>query len=375
MIARLLFIAICASALPINISNNLNNTFSYNFTKDWELYQESMYNDTDLKYMEYIAQNCSQHMFVVAGGTNAANNGDKFKYNLTGQVLMWSMNPPRWINASFPLEGADGSGSAPWLIFADKLANETKSPVCLIDIAQTASHIMEWTPGGIYGPLLSYALSIVSKYGIENKNVMFQQGEADSNYYYYTDNYASYLYNIIFSSGQHTNWYISQTSYSPTNQRKYENLVRKAQQMVVNSTDMNMKVYAGPNTDALCTEYRTNNFYFNKLGIMTLSDAWFQAYIQQNNTFVLGDGHCNERYITASELFCAFLFMTGLFALGMLCCLSCAYGARNYGYDKKLYVVYYKFKNRSYSSISDDEYVEQKPFATESKPPPYSASA
>jgi len=366
MIIGLLFLIVSAQALPLLDSINNQNFSSY-----WEMYQERMKTDANLKYMDSLAQNCSQNIFVIAGGTNAANNGQMFTYNVTGQVLIWNSTSFGWSFANFPLYGADGGGSSPWLIFADELSNQTNSPVCLINIARTASHITDWNaPTGKYSQLLNNALRVMFGYG--NGNVMFQQGEADSNYIHYTDNYASYLYDIIYSSGQSVNRYISQTSYSPTNQRKYENYVRDAQSLIVKNSPVNMKVFAGPNTDSLCTLYRVENFYFNKMGIITLSNAWLQSYNQQNKSFVLGNGHCSTRYLTYIELYGGFIFIFGTIAIFILSVSIFGYGIHKYGYDKRIVTIYRRTFNSGYSQINGDNYVEQPAHSSDqSKPPPY----
>jgi hypothetical protein len=374
MIIGLLLLIVCAQAVPLlDSASNQNETNLYNFTLDWENYQERIKTDMNLKYMDSLAQNCSQNIFVIVGGTNAANNGQLFTYNVTGQVLIWN-STSGWSFANFPLYGADGyGGSSPWLIFADKLSNQIGSPVCLIDIARTASHIKDWSaPTGKYTQLLNNALLLMIKYG--NGNVMFQQGEADSNYIYYDSNYANYLYDIIYTSGQSINWYVSQTSYSPTNQKKYENYVRSAQSLIVENSPITMKVFAGPNTDALCTLYRVEDFYFNKMGIITLSEAWLQAYNQQNKSFVLGNGHCTTRYITYLELYGGFIFIFGTIALFILSLSVFGYGMHKYGYDRRIVTIYRRTFTNGYSKINGDNYVEQQAHSTSpnsSKPPPY----
>lgn len=302
-----------------------------------EKYYERLQTNDDAKYLEEIAQNCSDNVFIIAGGSLASNTGANYVPNISYDILVWNQSLPGWEVASFPLAGGDGSGSSPWLEFGYHVFTQTQNPVCFINVARSNSHIKEWHPAtGKYNSLLQNAYDLMSSY-TSNGFVLWSQGESDANFRHYFSGYGSYLYDIVNQSPDNVKWFISQTSYSPWNQDEFEDNIRYDQQNVVLYTGLGNKAYAGPNTDSICQDDRYDNYYLTKNGVHKVSVGWIESYEHKSKTFSMGSKHCEVRYLTPAELLAITVYVFMMVMLFGACCMGCFFCANVKRYPQKVY--------------------------------------
>lgn len=279
------------------------------------------------------SQDCTDY-FIVAGGTSAANTGEFYDVNVSQHIKMWNQTGNSWVEAFIPLSGLDqtGRGSSPWIQFGTYLHQQTSQNVCLLGVAYQDSLISDWHPANhltnndtsdhvnqsqTYFQNLLEAIDIISTTSNKPFYIFWQHGEDNANYINYDPSYEDTLKAMVSATlNYNTNcqWIISETSYSPWNQNKYEKKIRQAQQNVIASLP---HTYAGPNTDSLCWDYRSINYDFNEKGIKRVAYGWFQSYLNTTKEFSLGDSYCERRLYTLFEEVTAFvIFMSGILFVG-----------------------------------------------------------
>ena len=287
-----------ASSLPLE-TTQIQNISNFNYTA----YQELLKTNEILRYYDDLAHDCS-YLFIVSGGSTAANTGDNLTYTPTDNVLMWNYTLPGWQPATTQLANCDGNGYSYWALVGANVSNATKSRVCLIGAARQDSCINEWHPiTGKYNYLLKNAMMIGQKYA--EPQFLWSQGECDSRNP--SSNYMVYLTDVVYSFPNNT-WFISETSYTPETTYNNEEVIRQGQSHVVHQLH---NAYAGPNTDALCIDYRYTDNTFNKYGQLKLKSAWVDAYNQMSDAFTLGDYHCSYKIIRFWDMVLSFFLIVG----------------------------------------------------------------
>jgi hypothetical protein len=359
------FIALFApiSGYKIKVVNNetSHEKLIFNISTSYQTqYYDELKNNPQTMYYESIAQNCTNNVFIVAGGSLAANTGGSFSYTSSDNVLMWDGSLPGWRPATYPITGNDGTGSSPWLIFGQNRAKSSHQPVCLIGISRIGSTIKDWHPRtGKYNSLMVNAYQLMSKY-TSNGYVLWSQGEANANIQTYSKSYGGYLYDLLKQSSVNTTWFVSQTSYSPWNQNNYEDYVRSDQQMIV--TYFRNNVYAGPNTDSVCQSDRYDDFYLNEDGIKLVASGWVQSFTNQSKIFSLGTGHCDVRFYTIAEVLVSLLFLLMAIALGCTCIVGCWYAATNNRHHNRVYYTLNRQQDPAQFSLIPDTLPKESEF-------------
>jgi hypothetical protein len=297
------------------------------------------------------------YIFTIIGGSTAANTGSNINFIETNNVLMWNNSTFNWQNAKYPLLGSYGSGSSPWLLFAKNVSvTHNNAKVCLIGNAHHAAVISDYS-NGKYTEYLINAYNVMNIYPNAHKCVICMLGEQNANYDYYSSNYYSDLKKLIeYGNMFNTTWLVSQTSYNPFNVYYIEDKVRNAQYDVVNSNDLN-NVYAGPNTDTLCHQYRYNGLYFNEHGINKLSTYWLKSFNNQTHNFHPDNNHCDYRYISPMVAFSVFIFILAIISGALAAVLMCIYYIKENSYDRKVYYYIYSVNNREKTSLLSEDKV------------------
>ena len=286
------------ASLPLD-NTQIQNTSNFNFTA----YQELLKTNKTLKHYDNLAKDCS-HLFIVSGGSTAANTGYNISYTPTDNVLMWNYNLPGWQQATTKLANSDGDDYSYWALIGANISSVTNTTVCLIGAARQDSCINEWHPvTGKYNYLLKDGMAIGERYA--EPQFLWSQGECDSKNP--NSNYIVYLTDIVYSFPNNT-WFISETSYTPWTTYDNENIVRQGQNHVVHQLK---NAYAGPNTDALCINYRYTDNSFNKYGELILKTAWVDAINQKSDAFTLGNDHCPYNIITFWNTIMNFFLILG----------------------------------------------------------------
>lgn len=285
--------------------------------------------------------------FIVAGGTTSANTGEPFEVSPSVTNKMWNGTNKSWVPLDLPMTGINvkGDGSSPWYTMAQNLSR-SEYEFCLINVAKKSSTIEDWYPSSqskSYWKDLEEALQITKKCMIENNQikmmvandtnitlpsfryVLWQHGESNSNYENYDPDYQGKLSDMIKSVGAtdpDVVWVISHTSYSPWNQQFLEANVRDFQNNIVSDENAD-KVFAGPNTDALCGDnYRTDDGYFNAYGTQRIGYQWYLSLKNNTKFFPTNEYRCDIQYLTLGEL----IYLV-LHAIAFVCVVAtCVFG-------------------------------------------------
>lgn len=293
-------------------------------------------------YYDNLAKKCD-NVFIVSGGTTAANTGEQYPYNITDNVLMWNYSLPGWQPATTQLAGSDGNAYSPWAGVGFNISNITNGSVCLIGTARQNSCVNEWCSyNSKYHYLLDKAHQIASKYGNNYGTPIFLWSQGECDVKYKTLNYDVLLTNVLTSFSNNT-WLISQTSYSPWTYYQNEETIRYYQNKVVHEI---ATVYAGPNTDALCVDDRFTDNTFNLNGQHKLINGWTISILRQQDSFIFGDYLCPFKEFYLSDLLFAALYIIGFILMGTACCVGSYYiiWNNNRGINK---VYYYLVPNNS----------------------------
>ena len=299
--------------------------------------------DSVIQTYDKLAYDNCQYFFIVAGGSTSANTGSLIQRQLDSHVLAYVREYETFLLAVDPLDGGDGIGGSPWVQFAFLMRNQTNATICLADVSFDKSLIEDWYPynyKSTYFNNLIDITTVVTKYS-QNKPiyVLWQHGESNSNYLNYDYKYETTLSDIITRHQNtfptHTiKWFVSQTSYSPWNNGLVENFVRQSQQNIVSNLT---NVYAGPNTDSLCMDYRNQPFYFNKKGLDRVAYGWFQAFQHPSNTFSMGSELCGIQYYTFWEYLFHVIFVLSFIAFVTFIVIVLYYGLCYRKYQTNIY--------------------------------------
>jgi hypothetical protein len=320
--------------------------FTYIFLTTLLLFSSSINADTN--------HTCN-YIFTIIGGSTAANTGLNMNFTETNNVLMWNNTASDWQNATYPLLGSYGSGSSPWLLFAKNVSvANNNATVCLIGNAHYAAIISDYNKGK-YTDRLMNAYRIMNKFPNAHKYVLCMLGEENANYDEYSSHYEDEL-KIVVDNGSKfgITWLVSQTSYNPWNSYYIEENIRDAQYDVVNY-DKLVNVYAGPNTDSLCNDYRYNGLYFNERGIDILATYWIKSFNNQTNNFYPNNGHCNYRFISPLSAFAIFIFMMAVISAVIATPLMCLYCIKINNYDHKVYYYIHSINNKERTSLLQED--------------------
>jgi hypothetical protein len=297
------------------------------------------------------SNNTCDYIFTIIGGSTAANTGAKMNFTETKNVLMWNNTASDWQNATYPLLGSYGSGSSPWLLFARNVSvANNNAKVCLIGNAHSATIVSDYY-NGKYTNKLENAYRVMSIYPDAQKYVLCMLGEENANYKYYNSYYYNNMKKVIELGTEFgITWFISQTSYNPWNAYYLENKIRDAQYDIIHNIQLS-NVYAGPNTDSLCNDYRYNSIYFNERGIDTLVTYWFKSFNNKSHNFYPNNSHCDYHFLSAIAKIAVLIFMIAVIS-GMLAVpLMCFYCIKQNRYDDKVYYYINSVNNKERTSL------------------------
>ena len=258
--------------------------------------------------------NNSKNVFIIAGGYNAANNGELGNnHRVFPGVMVWNSDINEWTEARYPLPGADSKdegGGSIWGWFGNGLYNTTNKTTYLIDIARSDSNILDWIPSysindvnnvnnvnettkiGKYYHLLSNAISVALN-TTNNPIILWQEGETDARGGLFDSiiNYEYYLSKLVESTHYNISWGISISAYSPNNYIRREQFIRDSQRTVI-SKYFN-RTFAGPKSDVLCIKYRYNKYYFNIEGLQMLGKYWVNSTLNRTRLSQLQGDICD----------------------------------------------------------------------------------
>ena len=265
----------------------------------------------NITFSYIMNNNNNRNVFIIAGGYNAANNGELGNnHRIFPGVMVWNSVINEWTQARYPLPGTDskdGGGGSIWGWFGNGLYNTTNKTTYLIDIARSDSNILDWSPSylindindvnktkkvGKYYHLLSDAIS-VGLNTTSNPIILWQEGETDARGGLFDSivDYEYYLSNLVESTPYNISWGISISAYSPSNYIRREQFIRDSQRTVI-SKYFN-RTFAGPKSDVLCIKYRYNKYYFNIEGLQMLGKYWVNSTLNRTHLSQLQGDICD----------------------------------------------------------------------------------
>jgi hypothetical protein len=227
-------------------------------------------------------------VFVVAGQSNASNNGAPTGVVPNDRMSAYDFDRGLWRNGRDPQPAPDGSplGSV-WPTTGSNLAVALGVPVGFYNVAYGGTAVAQWQPNAAppnHGPMplftrLVAALKYLGSQG-GVQAVLWDQGESDYGAQTPAATYRALLGNVLFQahaqSGVPHKWMIAFVGCGPCADQSFMAAQRGAQASLVD----NVTYFGGPNTDALGAAFRLAdpatgvNVHFNALGLTTLGAEW-----------------------------------------------------------------------------------------------------
>jgi hypothetical protein len=243
-------------------------------------------------------------IFVIAGQSNSANHGEEKQKPKSPLVVAFGNG--RWQPAGDPEPGASGKKGSFMPAFGDAMADKFKVPVGIVAIGEGSTSVREWLPKNdamllppttgrntilvgsnswvSAGDLFNRIISAQQMLGANGfRAVLWHQGESDSHQPPANEMspaiYRQYLQHVIESSraaaGWRVPWFVAQVSYHSQTDTSTPEL-RAAQKSLVTDGI----AFAGPDTDALGSEFREKNgkgIHFNAIGLQRHAQLWVES--------------------------------------------------------------------------------------------------
>ena len=250
-------------------------------------------------------------VFLIAGQSNAANHGEGRQQPRSRLVVAFGNG--HWQPANDPQPAASGNGGSFLPAFGDAMAERFKVPIGLVPLAVGSTSVREWLPKGdamaappttgrntilvgsnlwvSAGTLFDRITGAEQQFGPGGfRALLWHQGESDSHQPPDREitpaQYRRYLQRVIEASraaaGWRVPWFVAQASYHAPDDTSTPEL-RAAQKSLM--TDG--LALAGPDTDALGSEFREKNgrgIHFNARGLQRHGELWMEcvgAWLEQ----------------------------------------------------------------------------------------------
>ncbi len=224
-------------------------------------------------------------VILVLGQSNAGNHGEGL-HRPAREVFVLNFLTMRCHRANDPLPGASGSGGSVWSRLGDRLIERgVFKRVLFIPLAFGGTFITDWIPGGKMHARVALALSrLQTMHGagiLPITAAVWQQGEAEANHTRMSSEaYRLHLLDIISdlrSRNVFAPIFIAQCSLCDTGERPFLNhdSIRSGQRATVNPQ---FGVFAGPDTDLVTSEFRSDGCHFSAAGLDRCADAWLQIF-------------------------------------------------------------------------------------------------
>lgn len=210
---------------------------------------------------------------LVIGQSNAANHGptrlrvDSDKASLFFKGALQPLHDP--------LPGGSGTGGSVWTRLGRRLlATDRFDRIIFTLAAIDGASIRDLAPGGKYFPAIATPLSAMSKTDLIPSHVFIQQGEQETLLVTSATDYLKSLKSLIDclrNGGVGAPVFVCQGTYQNglTNRD-----VRSAQAEIVDPAN---HIFAGPDTDSLGANWRSDDTHFTDAGLEALADLWMDA--------------------------------------------------------------------------------------------------
>jgi len=209
---------------------------------------------------------------VVFGQSNAGNAGQS---PLNPGPGVYSFFNGRLYAGFDPLPGSTGNRGSVWTRMARKLvARGEYDAVVLVPIGIASERMNRWAPGGYLNLRLIRELRGLKSRGLSPTHLLWVHGETDASVGTSKSEYMGHFQRMLASirkEGVNAPIYVSVTT--KVGWRGSDETIRSAQKSLV---DKAQGIYAGPDTDALGSEYRYGKHHFNNRGLEVFADLWLQ---------------------------------------------------------------------------------------------------
>ena len=224
-------------------------------------------------------------VILVLGQSNAGNHGEGL-HRPAREVFVLNFLTMRCHRANDPLPGASGAGGSVWSRLGDRLIERgVFKRVLFVPLAFGGTFIADWIPGGKMHARAVLALSrLQTMHGagiLPITATVWQQGEAEANHTRMSSEaYQLHLLDVIAdlrSRNVFAPIFIAQCSLCETGERPFRNhdSIRSGQRATVNPK---FGVFAGPDTDLVTTEFRSDGCHFSAAGLDQCADAWLEVF-------------------------------------------------------------------------------------------------
>ncbi len=217
-------------------------------------------------------------VFVTAGQSNAANEGQTRQTPDDDRVSTLDItNGWRWAYDPQPM--ATGTKGSVWSLFGSLMRQRYSVPVGMVCVAEDATTVGDWQPGGTNFPKLSKVMSALGPQGC--RAVLWHQGEADARYSTTPSDYKAKLETLIAGSrsaaGWNVPWGVAEVSFNYLATVPHQTNIIYAQQGVV-ADDLGN--FTGAATDDLVgTIWRYDLVHFTGTGLKAHSQRWADAVV------------------------------------------------------------------------------------------------
>ena len=212
-------------------------------------------------------------VLIVVGQINAGNRGRPRARAGSGT---YAISVDGLIRLEDPLPGASGSGGSPWPYWASlRQASHPHAQIIVGAIAQSSSAVADWTAGGTHAQRLPQLLVGLRQQGLQPDAVLWHQGETEA---WSNTDPATYAANLrswlasVRALGINAPIYVSLTSRD--RQGVINPGIRLAQASVWSRQE---NVFAGPDTDSLDSDFRSDGVHFNQSGLEAFACLLEQA--------------------------------------------------------------------------------------------------
>jgi Carbohydrate esterase, sialic acid-specific acetylesterase len=223
-------------------------------------------------------------IFLLLGEGNAANHGEGH-YIPLGAVFSLDFRHMCCRRAQDPLAGASGRGGSIWPRLGDKLIeNGAFRRVLFVPLAGEDTSIKDWTPEGPMHCRTALALSRLRKQlgvaVLPLSAVLWQQGETEANRTLMSAQaYKMHFHDIVAdlrANGVFAPVFVACATFCEGGRDSRQNraVIRQA---LLELPDPEGGIFAGPDTDEIGLEGRSDGCHFSEPGLARCAELWLEA--------------------------------------------------------------------------------------------------
>ena len=223
-------------------------------------------------------------VLLILGQSNAGNHGFTRRAS-EHECYCLDFLRMRCFLADDPLPGASGNAGSVWSRLGDMLIeNQVFRRVLFVPLAVGGTFISDWVPGGAMHKRTSLALSRIRReinmHFAPVSAVLWQQGEAEANHTQLsTQAYKMHFHDIVGdlrANGVFAPIFVARSTICEGGAHPYKNhnAIREAQSDL---PDPHCGVVAGPDTDVIGADERSDGCHFSTAGLDHCAALWLDV--------------------------------------------------------------------------------------------------